>query len=135
MSTTYSECVFVVLGIQHAMRMRHIILSSEAWSVLQYFSTLSHKRHDIRKNGYRTRNVFLFSLKLLSEAFLILRRIPRDVIKICIGHHVSNLYSCQILMTLELFYRFSKNTRISKFTKNPSSGSRVVPCGRTDGQT
>ena len=39
---------FVALAIQHAMRMR--VLSSMACSVLQYFSTLSRKRQDFRKN-------------------------------------------------------------------------------------
>jgi len=28
-----------------------------------------------------------------------------------------------------------KNTQISKFHKNTSSGSRAVPCGQTDRQT
>jgi hypothetical protein len=48
MSITYSECVFVALGVQHAMRMRHVILPSVASAALPYFSTLSHKRHDFR---------------------------------------------------------------------------------------
>ena len=48
-STAYSVCVFVALGIQRAMRMGSIILSSVASPILPYFYTLSHKRHDLRK--------------------------------------------------------------------------------------
>ena len=46
---TYSEFVSVVLFIQHAKRMRHIVLSSVDCLELQYFSMLSHKRHNFRE--------------------------------------------------------------------------------------
>jgi hypothetical protein len=42
--------VFVALVIQHAKRMRCIILSSVAFDALPYFYILSHKRQDFRKN-------------------------------------------------------------------------------------
>jgi hypothetical protein len=48
LSIKYLECMFVALGIQHAMRMRSIILSSAVCPALQYFPTLSHKRHYFR---------------------------------------------------------------------------------------
>ena len=44
-SITYCECVFVALGMEHAMRMHHIV----ACPAVPYFSTLSHKRRDFRK--------------------------------------------------------------------------------------
>ena len=43
----YSECVSVALGTLHAMRMPRIV--SVACPAVQYFSTLSHKWHDLRK--------------------------------------------------------------------------------------
>jgi hypothetical protein len=49
MRITYTEYVFVALVIQHAKRMRRVILSSVAGLVLPYFSTLSHVRYDLRK--------------------------------------------------------------------------------------
>ena len=45
----YSECVSVDIGIQHAMRMHRIILSSLACPAVPHFSTLLHEWHDTRK--------------------------------------------------------------------------------------
>jgi hypothetical protein len=82
----------VVLVIQHAMRMRRITLLPVACLALLYFSTLSHKRHDLTSNVR-----FDFSLQLLFETFLILRRIQRDI--------VINVYSssCKVPVILVTF--------------------------------
>jgi hypothetical protein len=44
---TYSECVFVDLGIQYVMRMRRIVICGLTGCTT--FFTLSNKRHDFRK--------------------------------------------------------------------------------------
>ena len=44
-------------------------------------------------------------------------------------------YSCQILIKLKFSRQIFKKCSNIKFNENPSSGNRVVPCGRTDGRT
>jgi len=51
-----------------------------------------------------------------------------------IGLHVKyRCYSGQILMQLEFSRQIFEKYSNIKFYENPSTGSRVVPCGRTDG--
>ena len=45
----------------------------------------------------------------------------------------STHHSCQILMKLELSLQIFEQSSNSEFYENPSSGKRVVPCGRRDG--
>jgi len=61
--------------------MHCVILSFVVCSVLQYFSTLSNKRYNFRKNVKRKMS-FQFSLNVLCELFLILRRTEQNMIKI-----------------------------------------------------
>jgi hypothetical protein len=48
-SSSYCECVFVVLGTQLAMRVRLIVICGMSCST-GYFSTLSHKWYDFPEN-------------------------------------------------------------------------------------
>jgi hypothetical protein len=62
------------------LHLRRIMLSSVACLPVPYFSTSSHKRHFFGKNVIEQKMcVFIFST-ILSETFLILRRIQRDII-------------------------------------------------------
>ena len=103
-------CVFVALVIQHAKLLHRITLSCVACLALPYFSTLPHKWQNFRKKR------FWFSLLLLSQTFLIIRRILRDMI---IAHRSSRVSVILVMFSLNLnfFWKISKNTQITDFIK------------------
>jgi hypothetical protein len=58
--------VLVAMLIQHATRMRHIVTSFVAVLAPPYFSTLSHKRQDLREKG----NEHKMCVLILSTTFV-----------------------------------------------------------------
>jgi hypothetical protein len=133
----FSVCVRIVaLVIRHAKRMCHIILPSVACPALPYFSHYL-KKHDFREKNFNKKYVFLFPLYISAETLTNVRRNQRGS-NINVDTYVfmySTGYSHHILMKLEFSQQIKKKYSAIKFHKNPSSGSRVVLCGRTDGRT
>ena len=76
-------CVWVALIIQHATRVRHIVICGLSGCTV-FFHIISWTVMCRKQKLMNIKCVFWFSLQLLSETFLILRRNERDVIKIYI---------------------------------------------------
>jgi hypothetical protein len=123
-------CVSVALGILQAMCMRHIVICS--LSRHKNIAMFSHKWHNFRNKAieYYMR-VSVFSTTFV-EIFSSLRRIERDMIKMCIGLHVKYRYFGPILMDLKFLYTKSKNTQITNFIKSLPEGADLF---HTEGQT
>jgi len=121
------------LVIPHGKRMRHTILSSVNYLSLQFFSTLSHKRHEFRREVIKQEYmIFIFS-KTFSDKSHILGNIERNAVinmQMC---------SCKLFIILTDFIEswnfstdFGKQSNID-FSKTPSTWSRGVKCGQMDG--
>jgi hypothetical protein len=97
-----------------------------------YFSTLSHKRHDFRKQVAETKMCILIFSTFISKIFHSKTKFARYCRKCEKSSCKVSVIFCRILMKRK-FSRpiFEKSSNI-KFHQNPSIGSRVVPCGQTD---
>ena len=62
----------MALVTQHIKRMLRIILPAVASLSLPHFSTLSHKRHDFRRNAIELKKCVQFSAQILPAIFIIL---------------------------------------------------------------
>jgi len=126
--------VFVALGIQNAMRMCHIVICSLRGSTIFY--TLPRKRHDCRKKKVTEHKmcVLIFCTLVWNNSH------PKNnsakyYQKRTLVFAYSACSSCQILMKLQFSRQIFKKYSNIKFHENPSSGSQLVPCRRTNGQT
>ena len=67
------ECVSVAFVIRQAKSLRPTISSFVSCLALQYFSTSSHRRHDLRKIVIEHKMCDVVFSKILSKTFLILK--------------------------------------------------------------
>jgi hypothetical protein len=143
-------CFHLALFIQHSTRVRHIVTSFAAPQAQPNFSTLFffifilfyfYFRHYFTNGAIfgkmllNIKWVFWFSLQILSKTFLILRSTVWDTV---INVRTSSCKVPVIFSDLNENLIFSTDFEQSsnvKFNQNPFSGSRVLSCGRTDGQT
>jgi len=120
--------------LQYPARNVHA-LDCHLWLVrLWYiFSTLFHKRHDFRKRLTEYKMwVLIFSTTFAWNIPHSKKNWARCDKKFTLVFMYSTNYSCQILIKLESSPHVSEKYSSIKFNENPSSGSRVVPCGQTD---
>ena len=125
----YLSMCIVTLGTQHTMG----IMSSVDCPALQYFSTLSHKRHDFRKKVSEHKMcVLIFSTTFVWNISHSKERCARCDKKYILSLHVKCPYSCPILTKLEFSLQMFEKSLNIKCYQNPSIASRVVPYRRTD---
>jgi len=102
---------------------------------LPHFSTLSHKRHDFRITAIEHTMCVLISCTTTAKHFSFEEEMSEIWSKMSISLHVKlPLFDSYFNETCSFLIGFDKYSNI-KFHENPSSGSRVFPCRRTDGGT
>jgi hypothetical protein len=121
--------VSVVLGIQHAIRMR-ILCSLSGWT---FFCTLSLNDEIFETKISELKMCdLIFSTNVVWNTSHSKKNWARYNNKIYIGLHVKYLCSCQTSIKLEFSWQIFRKCSNIKRHENPTTGSRVVLYGRSD---
>jgi hypothetical protein len=124
-------CAFVALGIRHAMRMHHIFIYGLPLSTIFCYSVSQKARFSGEKKAIEhtcKMRVSSFCTNLMWNIFHSKKKWANCDRKGILLY----LYSCPILMKLEICQQiFGKSSDIN-FHEYPSSGSQVALCARTD---
>jgi hypothetical protein len=134
-TTSVCVCVFVALGIQHAMHMGHIVIL--ACLALLYFPPYLINGTIFEGMLLDKKCVLIFSITFVRNIFHSKTNWARYDRKCILEFTWNTLHSCPIFMKLEFSQRIFEKSLNIKFHAYASSGSRVMrrTDGRTDAQT
>jgi hypothetical protein len=101
----YALCVCLSVGlvIQHAEGMSLVVLPSVACLAVPYFSTLSHKRHGLRKTLLKIKYVLIFCTTFTCNIFHSKNTSTTNCHKCTNVFKWSTCYSCRILFSRQSF--------------------------------
>jgi hypothetical protein len=94
------------------MQRARAILSSVTCPALQYFRTLSHKRHGFRKQNFENRMCVLTLSTIFLKHFSFFGELGEIYEKRILVFMKHTGYSCQILMKLEFSRQIFENIQI-----------------------
>ena len=129
-----SECLVPYLSSKQSAC---AVLYCHVWSIWLYhiFSHYLINGAISWKTLLNMKRVFWFSLQILSETFLRLRRVQRNIV-INVQHlHEKYLFLWTDCKECRLFLPDFRKEFNMKFHENSSTGRRVIPCGRTEERT
>jgi hypothetical protein len=135
MNITYTGCVSIALGIQHAMRIRHIVFCALSGST-EFFRIISYRARFFEKKKVIDLNirVLIFSANIAWKNSHSKKNWAKSDQKCILFFLQSTRYYCMILMKLEYSQQIFKKCSHTKYHANSSFVSRVFHCERSEGR-